>query len=205
MYKFNTDPYSGFGEVVGLFQCCSCIDFHRRSSVTVVKRFYFCFLFEIMGRARRSTVFITWIMCSIMWGFLIFYPAKEILFAFYHPMGTLGFKTRIQVPCIPMRYAKNPTVLKIDYRFPMRYAREPYKLLLGLLVTRPTLRFSADPKAFYLVCVVLLFLNTLRSELVVILPDYDLRISLGTFSILLLTTTHVPLLVDKLSPRVLVG
>ena len=45
----------------------------------------------------------------------------------------------------------------------------------------------------------------LRSELVVILPDYALRISLGTFSILLFTTTHVPLLVDKLSPRVLVG
>ena len=42
------------------------------------------------------------------------------------------------------------------------------------------------------------------SELV-ILPDYALRISLGTFSILLFTTTHVPLLVDKLSPRVLVG
>ena len=36
-------------------------------------------------------------------------------------------------------------------------------------------------------------------------PDYALRISLGTFSILLFTTTHVPLLVDKLSPRVLVG
>ena len=47
-----------------------------------------------------------------------------------------------------------------------------------------------------------------------ILPDYvlrislgtfSIRISLGTFSILLFTTTHVPLLVDKLSPRVLVG
>ena len=36
-------------------------------------------------------------------------------------------------------------------------------------------------------------------------PDYALRISLGTLSILLFTTTHVPLLVDKLSPRVLVG
>ena len=40
---------------------------------------------------------------------------------------------------------------------------------------------------------------------VVIIPDFSLRIPLGTFSILLFTTTHVPLLVDNLSPRVLVG
>ena len=48
-------------------------------------------------------------------------------------------------------------------------------------------------------------LRPILFELVVILPDYALRISLGTFSILLFTSTHVPLLVDKLSPRVLVG
>ena len=42
-------------------------------------------------------------------------------------------------------------------------------------------------------------------ELAMSLLDYSPRIPLGTFSILLLTTTHVPLQVDNLSPRVLVG
>ena len=42
-------------------------------------------------------------------------------------------------------------------------------------------------------------------ELAMSLLDFSPRIPLGTFSILLLTTTHVPLQVDNLSPRVLVG
>ena len=42
-------------------------------------------------------------------------------------------------------------------------------------------------------------------ELAMSLLDFSPRIPLGTFSILLFTTTHVPLQVDNLSPRVLVG
>ena len=42
-------------------------------------------------------------------------------------------------------------------------------------------------------------------ELAMSLLDFSPRIPLGTFSILLLTITHVPLQVENLSPRVLVG
>ena len=42
-------------------------------------------------------------------------------------------------------------------------------------------------------------------ELAMSLLDFSPPIPLGTFSILLFTTTHVPLQVDNLPPRVLVG
>ena len=51
-----------------------------------------------------------------------------------------------------------------------------------------------------------LFVDTSNfPEFVVILPDNAIRTSLGTFLILLVTIAHVPLLVHKVSPKVLIG
>ena len=64
----------------------------------------------------------------------------------------------------------------------------------GHLVPSPILGLASAP-----------IIETKFLELAMSLLDFSPRIPLGTFSILLFTTTHVPLQVDNLSPRVLVG
>ena len=72
MYQFNTDSYSGFGEGGGGFSNAVLASIFTVDPMCGLA--FFGFLFEIMGRARWSRVFITWDMCSITKGFLISYP-----------------------------------------------------------------------------------------------------------------------------------